>query len=241
MYPAGERPRRATSDVNSTLPIAAVRHCEAIRSASALGWLFYMPMDTQIQWDGAGRFQWCFDDDDDGWTEWEIIAPEVTYPGFADYWNEHAPEFARDYEPPMLAVGQDLGILQVWTGAIVRTRSDYSLLVCDPINDGRRSLGYDMLSGIIATDEYGPHLFVNLRFHNTAPIFIQKDRPLFQAIPIRRSEYTPALFNDYTVGDFASMPEERWDSYRRWICDRPMNEPPGRYIRNERHREKRDK
>jgi hypothetical protein len=135
------------------------------------GYHLYPPMDLGIICDGVS-IQWSYNHDGLGvGNDWWPLMSQALFPGFLDYWNERVPTALQNYVPPMLAVDNVAGILQIWTGTLVRTRPEWSLLVRAPVNDIRRSLGYEVLEGIVAIDQYGAHLFANLKF-------IAADKPI---------------------------------------------------------------
>jgi len=53
LTPGGRAPVRADRSVAGTLPVRALRYCEAVCTASALGYYVFPPLDLTIEWDGT--------------------------------------------------------------------------------------------------------------------------------------------------------------------------------------------
>ena len=56
---SGRAPMRADRSAAGTLPIRAVRYCEAVTSATAFGWWLFPPIGLEILWDGNEIFWRC--------------------------------------------------------------------------------------------------------------------------------------------------------------------------------------
>jgi hypothetical protein len=233
-------PSRATFDANGTLPANALRYCEPVRAASAFGYHLYLPMEVGLLFNGS-EISWSFDHDGSGigidW--WPLDAAH--YPNFLEDFNRIAPDYLKDFAPPFLATGESHGNVQVWTGAIARTRRDWSLLMRGPVNDSRRSLGYEVLEGIIETDEWGGHLFTNIKLLRTdTPIILKAHQPFAQAIPLHRAHYADDLLNAYDVS-IDAIPEDVWKAYADVVVGKHNGSSPlGDYIVKARRRRARE-
>jgi hypothetical protein len=242
MVAEGNHPMRAERSALGVLPTAAFQYCEAISIASAFGWYVFPPIDFHVQWDGTDLI-WTHD----GGATWSPVT-KVHFPGFPDVFDEKAPEDIRGYAPPFLSTvlnGLAPGILQIWTGYMVRTRPDWSLLVRPPANLPR-SQGYEPYEGIMETDRWFYPLFSNLRITATdRPIFFDSNKPLLQVQPLRRETYREADLRTAAfkqgLDDFG---EADWADYRKSVVDRTRAEVrPGRYasaVRKRAHSDKRD-
>ena len=51
--PGARAPQRADRSAAGSMPTRAFRYCEAMRTASALGWYIFPPMNFKLMWDGA--------------------------------------------------------------------------------------------------------------------------------------------------------------------------------------------
>jgi hypothetical protein len=240
MVSGGRPPRRASKDVQGTLPVAALRHCKPVQESNEFGYDLFLPFDIALRWDGATGLELSYDVDGTGvGAEWIPLSPECHYPGFADFWAQHAPEDPRLDVPPFVTMTQDYGLVQVWSGVVARTREDWSLWVRGPVNDSRRSLGYDVLEGIISTDRFGGPIPTILRLLKVdAEIYIPAHQPFLRVIPIYRPHYDNRLLDQFTVGEFKDVPPERWRSYAEWrsyVVD-PERRRQGGYISAEMRR-----
>ncbi|MFO1306734.1 MAG: DUF6065 family protein [Burkholderiales bacterium] len=230
-------PMRADRAALGTLPTAALQYCEAITSASAFGWYGFPPISFHVQWDGT-NFLWTHDDAD----SWFPLRSEH-FPGFDVAFDGGAPEDLRGFAPPFLTALPQPGVLQLWTGVMVRTRPGWSLLVRPPANLAR-SRDYEPYEGIIETDRWFYPLFINLRIIAAdRPIFFDRNRPLLQAQPMLRQTYDEAELRTATFVDgLEGMSDRDWDDFRASIGAR-AKEPmmrPGRYAADVRKRASRE-
>jgi len=122
-------PQRADRSAIGTLPTRAFRYCEAVRSATGFGWWVFPPTDLRILWDGHDIF-WHHATLHD----WLPLQPSAQFPWFADRFDASAPETLKGCSPPFLTALPEPGTLQIWTGLMVRTAPDWSLLVRAPAN-----------------------------------------------------------------------------------------------------------
>ncbi len=232
----GREPIRADRSALGVLPTAAFQYCEAISVASAFGWYVFSPIDFHVEWDGTD-FIWSRDNG----ASWSPIT-SVHFPGFPDLFDEKAPADVKGYAPAFLSTvlsGLLPGVLQIWTGYMVRTRRDWSLLVRPPANLPR-SHGYEPYEGIMETDRLFYPLFVNLRITATdRPIFFDSGRPLVQVQPLRRETYQESELRSaaFTNG-LDDLGAADWDDYRKSVVDRTRDGMmrPGRYATSVRKR-----
>jgi hypothetical protein len=223
-------PRRAHVDVDGTIPVKALRYCEAIRTANAYGYHLYLPMDLAIRSDGV-EIECSIDEDGTGCGgHWWPLTGAAYFPGFPAHFNAIAPAWLRDFSPPLVTPGETHGLVQLWCGSIARTEPDWSLLVRAPVNDSRRSLGYEVLEGIIETDRWGGHLFANIRLLRTnTSIVLHAHHPFIQVVPVHRSAYRDDHLDNFAVvtGD---VPEPVWRSYADVVMGkRDGTRPVGAY------------
>ena len=185
MVPNACPPRRADKSAGGVIPARALRYCEAITSASGFGWYVFLPMNFKVVWDGHDML-WTYP----GVDEWlPLTRDAVQYPGFSSQFDQYAPDDVRGFSPPFLAPSLQPGQLQVWTGCIAKTAPGWSLLVCGVANLAH-SLSYQMLEGIIETDNWFGPLFDNVRiFKTNVPIEFRSDIPFLQVQPVRKQVY----------------------------------------------------
>ena len=229
-------PERATPDASGTLPSQALRYCEPVRAASAYGYYLYPPMNIGLRFDGA-EIEWSMDENGTGaGANWYSLNESVYYPGFVEHWNQTAPSYLRDMVPPLLTPGNTPGLVQVWSGAIGRTQESWSLLIRGPVNDRRRSMGYEVLEGIIETDRWSGHLFANLlMLRSEVAVFLHANCPYIQAIPVQREHYGDRLLNAYEVR--SEIPPDVWRGYGDIVIgNRDGSRPLGQYAVDTRRR-----
>lgn len=232
--PGSRAPMRADSSVLGTLPARGFQHCEALRSAASFGWYVFPPIDFTLQWDGS-QVIWTYS----GAKAWYPLL-SAQFPGYSKVFDRAAPERMRGFSPPFLTTMAEPGIIQLWTGLMVETAENWSILVRPPANLPR-SLAFDCYEGIVETDRWFGPLFINLRLIKTdVPIQFNTETPLLQVQPLHRSTYAEEVLNRFgLVGDLAEFPEHAWAGYEEHIV-KPMLEPTraGAYAASVRRRRK---
>jgi hypothetical protein len=228
----GLAPIRADRSALGTLPASAFQYCEPVCAASALGWYSFSPMDFHVQSDGTDLV-WTTDGD-----EWNPVMSEH-FPGLSEYFDEHAPADVRGYAPPFLSRISQPGVIQIWTGHLVRTQPGWSILVRPPANVPR-SQHYELYEGIIETDRFFYPLFVNVRIVSpNRPILFEATKPLVQVQAIPRALYSEKHLQSHEVTDgLDAFEPSDWEDYRRSIVAR-SKQPfgrPGRYATETRKR-----
>lgn len=240
VYPDAVPVMRADRSALGTIPAAAHQYCGALCSASAFGWYVFPPTDIRLKWNGVDVFH-----ETDG--AWEPLASKHL-PGFPGYWNDRCPEELRDMAPPFLSSLFVPGIVQIWSGLLVGTESDWSLLIRPPVNVPHSHL-YCSYEGIIETDRYKPApLFTNIRLLATDVVIeFSRFKPLFQVQPIARRCYTDAIANyecrEGLADTDGGMSPRDWDGYRRTIrTSDPADDShrPGSYAVGARKRSKQE-
>lgn len=240
IYPAAVSPMRADKSALGLMPMVAYRHCEPMRTASSFGWYAFPAEEVRLRWNGADVFV----KDEGVWLPLE----RSELPGFARYWNEHAPTGLVDLSPPFLTRLQLPGLVQVWTGLLCSTAPGWSVLVRPPSNM-RGSFLYSGYEGIVETDRFRPcPLFMNIQLIATdVEIVLPKLVPLLQVQPLLRETYGERAHSVQEVdglevqrdGKPALTPQE-WLAYRRTVRVEVDGLPPesGHYAADTRKRSK---
>ena len=235
--PTARYPMRADRSAAGSLPTRAFRYCEPATSAAAFGWYVFPPISFSVQWDGNDMI-WTWD----GANQWYPLKA-VQFPDFRAHFDAIAPEEIREFSPPFLGALQEPGLLQMWTGLVLRTRPCWSALVRAPANVPRSGT-YELYEGIVETDRWFGPLITNMRITKTnTPVEFHADFPLLQIQPVPREAYDDATLNDYElVPDLAGLRPEDWDDYYDTVV-RPNvqeNRPRGQYAAAARKRRARE-
>jgi hypothetical protein len=229
-------PLRADASVFGTLPARGFQYCEALRAASSFGWYAFVPIDFTIQWDGS-QVIWTYD----GVTDWYPLTT-AQFPGYQTTFNRVAPKRLRGLSPPFLTAVPALGIIQIWTGLMIQSAANWSVLIRPPANLPR-NLGFDVYEGIIEADHWFGPLFTNIRLIKTdVPIHFSTEIPLIQVQPLHRSAYAAEVSNDFEIVDNAGQfTEEVWSRYEETIVKPNLDaqRPVGAYATAVRRRRKR--
>src|SRR4051812_18054808 len=206
--PGVRAPIRADTAVLGTLPARGFQYCEALRSASSFGWYVFPPIDFTLQWDGS-QVIWTYR----GAKAWYPLT-SAQFPGFQATYDRQAPKHLRGFAPPFLTVLPEPGLIQLWTGLLVESAADWSILVRPPANLPR-SLAFDAYEGIVESDRWFGPLFTNLRLIKTdVPIAFSTETPLVQVQPLHRSTYADDVLNHYgLVAGMEEYPAKTWAQY----------------------------
>jgi hypothetical protein len=202
----------------------ACRYCEAVTSAAAFGWWIFPPIDLQFIWDGHDIFWQC-----SALPDWLPLIPAAQFPDFAAHFDAAAPAALAGCSPPFLTALPEPGTLQIWTGLMARTATDWSLLIRSPANLPSPG-GYWMYEGLIETDRWFGPMFTNLRLTRThTPVRLGADFPLAQIQPVPRIAYAEASLGAVEhIADIAGFSENDWADYNATIAtpnscpDRPF-------------------
>jgi hypothetical protein len=244
VFTAAPPPLRADKSALGTLPTAAFQYCEPVRTASAFGWYIFPPIDIRLMWDGVETFYPV-----DG--EWSVLPSINLNDEFVEYWDAYAPEDLKGHSPPFLTPVFVPGIIQIWSGLLISTTENWSVIIGPPSNLPQ-SRSFACFEGLVETDSFKPcPLFVNIRLLTTdREILIPRTKPLFQIRPIRRECYADTALQHLEfeglsprTEDGGSMTEEDWNGYRSTVrsVHRPADQYiPGSYGASRRRRAKRD-
>ena len=115
LVPEGRMPQRADRGAAGTIPVRAFRHCDALVTASAFGWYIFPPISFSLLWDGSDVV-WTYR----GAEAWYPLK-SAQFPGFSDHFDQAAPAQMRGFAPPFLVSFIEPGIIQIWSGLIVRS------------------------------------------------------------------------------------------------------------------------
>jgi len=193
----------------------------------------FPPIGFSVIWDGHD-IMWTYD----GVSEWFPLK-SVQFPGFRSQFDAITPDEIKEYSPPFLGALQEPGLIQLWTGFVVRTAPGYSLLVRAPANLPR-SGGYEHFEGIVETDRWFGPLITNIRLTKTdVPIDFRPDYPLLQVQPLPRHVYEESHLNNYElVPRLEQFSPEDWDDYYDTVVRPHVQEarPRGQYAATARKR-----
>jgi hypothetical protein len=220
----GRAPMRADRSAAGTLPIRAVRYCEAVTSATAFGWWVFCPIDLELLWDGSEVFWRC-----NVAPDWMPLQPSAQLPDYVAEFDAVAPDALKGCSPPFLTALPEPGSLQMWTGLIAETAPDWHLLVRAPANMPGAG-GVCLFEGIVETDRWFGPLFVNMRFTRShTPIRIRSDYPLAHVQPMPRDCYANETLDRMAVTDSPqALTEAHWQAYHTTIVE-PNSRPDRAY------------
>lgn len=209
--PSCRLPQRADRAAAGTLPTRGFQFCEALTSASSFGWYVFPPISFSLMWDGSDVL-WTYEGAD-GW----FPLTTAQFPDFATHFDAAAPPDIKGFSPPFLANLIEPGLVQIWSGLVVRTAPGWSLLVRTPANLVRNP-GYECYEGIVETDRWFGPLFTNVRLTRThGPIGFDPNFPFLQVQPVHQSVYGKALDGFTVVPDLAHLDHADWEAYQETV------------------------
>lgn len=223
VYPQAIAPMRADKAALGTMPVMAYRHCEPLRMASSFGWYVFPPEDIRLRFNGADVFH----EGEDGL--WRPLS-QAQLPGFADYWDAHAPADLQGFAPPFLSHLPMKGMVQIWSGLLCGTLDGWSVLV-RPLANVRGSHLYASFEGLVESDRFKPFpLFINIQLLATDVVIeLPKTAPLFQVQPLARVTYGETAHRHADVEGLGDQPDglpalsaQDWSGFRRTVR---VNEP----------------
>lgn len=217
--PGCRPPMRADPAALGTLPARGFQYCEALRAASSFGWYVFPPINFTLQWDGS-QVIWTYR----GAKAWYPLG-SAQLPGYVAQFNRVAPSRLRGFAPPFLSAGLEPGLVQVWSGLMIESAEDWSVLVRPPANLPR-NLAYDLYEGIVETDRWFGPLFTNVRLIKTdVPVHFSTETPLVQVQPLHRSVYAEEVSNSFSlVANATDFSAEAWSRYEQTIV-KPSLDP----------------
>ena len=218
-------PRAALRDAAGTLPMRAVRYCEAVTSACGFGWWLYPPLDAILTFDGE-VISYSFDDE-----TFHTLSDAAPFPPGSLDETMCSPERA-DQAPARFTRLPEPGVVQVSLGVVARTAPGWSLLLRAPANLTTHP-GAVVYEGLVETDSWRGPLFTNIRLTRTAPstFRLHSGFPLVQAQPVPRWLHSKETMRDFSVADLSTMPAEDWAAWERTFVKPSEDEDrsPGEY------------
>lgn len=195
------------------LPLTAFRYCEAVRTASSIGWMIHPPIDFAIKFNGIDILIYHNQD-------WVPLS-QAFLPGLTALWNQKAPPELKGLAPPYLTkIASARGVLQIWSGYLYETDPGWVSLSRGLVNTFQ-SNQYRAFEGIVESDVFRPSpLFINIQLLDTEnPIYFRFTEPLFQVQAFKRDSF---LGNGQSavIGAFGSGEEPMEASELDWAAFR---------------------
>jgi hypothetical protein len=197
-----------------------MRYCDALTSATGFGYWLFPPMDFRLLWDGEQVF-WSFGEDPTWLPLSGTDSGAVQFPDYADAFDAVVPEAFRGYSPPFLTALPEAGGVQMWTGALARTRPGWSLSVRPPVNLPVTP-GVVTWEGIIETDIWFGPLFTNFRLTRTdVTVHLRSQVPFVQVQPVPQVAYREEVLNAFDCSTPEDMTAGDWDDLGKVLLPHP--------------------
>ena len=237
VLPGAPNPVLADKTLAGTAPIRALQYCEPFTAASGFGWYVFPPTDLSLQWDGEVIY-WKL-----GLQEpWRVLEDPVPFPGLEQHLRGSKLEHILEQGlPPFIGRAFDAGLVQIWSGLIVRTRPGWSISV-RPLANFPRDSRFEILDGLIETDWFFGPLVTPIRIRKTdEPIRLVTRKPLYQVQPLRTETFQRDFFENFQVHrGFEALSAQDYQRFRESLPT-PGASAPGLYKSTVRERRKAEK
>jgi hypothetical protein len=206
-----------------------MRYCDALTSATGYGYWIFPPIDLRLLWDGE-QIVWSYGDEEEWLPLTGTNTAAVQFPGYADTFDELAPDQLRGYSPPFMTAMPEPGGVQIWTGLLAKTRPGWSLAVRSPVNLPAIP-GLLTWEGIVETDLWIGPLFNNFRIMRTdVPVHIRAFAPFLQVQPIPQLAYREETLADFACRPVNELSPDDWAQLGEVLLPDPDHEArQGRY------------
>jgi len=221
LFEGAPPPRRADKTLFGSIPVRAHSYCEPLTVASGFGWHLFPPLDFALLWDGT-TVLWRVV----GAPKWKLL-DEAVFPGFLGQHKKITRKF-RYKAPvvPFLTSIREPGIVQIWTGLLVKTPPDWAVLIRPPANLPKNR-GFDVFEGVIESDWWFGPLISNIRLCRTGnPVVFRTRWPLFQVQPIPKTAYSDQLLSSArVVTGLEALSSEEWMAHATAMTLRSRTRP----------------
>lgn len=236
LFPDAPLPVRGDRSLFGTSPLRGFQFCEPFCAANELGWYAFPPLDFALKWDGTNTS--LLMESSNAWTPLR----SVVLPSFADRWTATCHSNGDLGPPPFLSALPEPGLVQIWSGLVGRSPPGWVLLIRPPPNFPR-SLGFEVLEGIIETDWWFGPLITTIRLCRTdEPIIFRRRVPVMSICPLPKAVLASDFYGDVHIDTgMESFCESDWSDLRNAIALHGKNGRPGGYKAGVHARRKHDK
>ena len=228
LWPEAPLPQRADPSIVGSISLRAFQYCEPFTAASGFGWYLYPPIDFDIIWDGRATM-WRRTAPLREWQPLRIVVGNEIGTALAAHFDRTGKQFPGCF--PFLSHAPESGVIQIWSGLVVRTPPGQVSLV-RPLANYPRDSAYDVLEGIIETDWWvGPLLSPIRIVKSDVVIEFRQGRPFAQLQLIPKTAYSPkTLSAAVTLAGAERMNPDLWESFSSTLVQ--ISDPerrPGSY------------
>ncbi|MEK6286557.1 MAG: DUF6065 family protein [Acidobacteriota bacterium] len=234
LWPDALAPKPADPSIVGSISLRAFQYCEPFTSASGYGWYMFPPIDFDVRWDGHASV-WR----SAATRDWEPLRSVVAEEMAAEL-AAHSTRTGRICPGsfPFLSHAPESGIVQIWSGLVVRTLPDWVVLV-RPLANYPREAAFDVLEGIIETDWWVGPLISPIRITKSdLTIEFRKQRPYAQIQLVHRGAYrSKTLTEAKSMMGVQTLTSDLWDAFAKTLLDASKpDRKPGTYKRRTRSR-----
>ena len=200
---------------------------------TSLGWHVFPPIDFALKWDGT-NISWYVAESE----AWMPLRSAVL-PEFAEHWGQIGRSNDKPGPPPFLSALPEPGLVQIWPGLVGRSPEGWALLVRPPANLPR-SLGFEVLEGVIETDWWFGPLITTIRLCRTdEPILFWRRLPIISLHPVPKAVLAPDFYNSTQIeSGTEAFGDADWDDFQSALALHGKGGRPGGYKAAARSRRK---
>lgn len=229
LIPDIPEPRRADRSADGMISVRALRYCEPLAAASALGWYIYPPLNFSLILKD-NELLWTYEGANSSYP----VSEGAQFPGFQRFFEQNAPKEIQRYAPTFLAPSREPGQVQIWSGYLAQTSPRWALLSRPPANIPN-GWPYRQFEGLIETSHWFGPLFTNIRLtRSDARVDFHVTKPLFQVQLVPREAYRTPPFDVREFDDLSKIDWQRFEATMRPNADHMR--APGHYAVDTRKR-----
>jgi len=187
LHPSASKIQKANFQLNGHANQDALKFCGPYKFANQIGFWLYSPVDIDITWKGGREFEHTIHGSYDN-SDYKIINDLIKDD---DPISKNGVWISPQEGRTKFTFGSvEDGVVQIWTGLILKTQPNWCLQISSCINFPDR--GFEVMNGVLDTDWMFYDIWVNLVFKNKDQcVKIRKNDsiPLAQLVPIPRETY----------------------------------------------------
>ncbi len=233
VLPNAPMPKPSDPSLDGSISLRAFKHCEPFTSANGYGWYIFPPFDLDLMWDGHACF-WKRTDMSE-WSYLHTVVPNQFNEPVRQFSEIHGVQFHGSV--PFMSYAPEYGIIQMWSGLVVRTKPGWVSMVRTLVNYPHEA-ALEVLDGIIETDWWiGPLFSVFRVMKSDVKIELRTKVPFAQLQLVRREAYARETITDYgSYAGTANWPDDVAAEFAKRVGEFAGPRRPGNYKRAVRDR-----
>ena len=234
ILPNAPMPAPADPALDGSISTRAFKFCEPFTAANGCGWYLFPPFDFDLKWDGHT----CLWRRTVTGADWKLLHTEVPEEFSRSLQTLATQMGSKHYgNLPFMSHTPEYGIIQMWSGLIVKTKAGWSSLV-RPLVNYPHEAAIEVFDGIIETDWWMGPLFTVFRVTKSDVVIeFRRNKPYAHLQVIKKEAYARSTMTNY--GSYAGVTQWPQDASREFIqtlSGFSQRHKPGNYKRSVRER-----